>query len=521
MYEELLKELEECSKELHNFVGGKWVSAKETSILIDPMTGGPLYKYPNTSVDELEPFAEDIKSCPKGGLHNQFKNPERYRMLGEVSLKVGQVLSDPKMAAFMAQSIKSVMPKSLIQCVSENTVTKNFCEMYGPNNVRMLGCGRTTPGDIVGQQAEDYPRPLGSGILETPHNFPEEIFGLQIMGGLFMGNRILAKPSSLVGVVAEQFVRILLYCGLPKTDVTLIHCRGEVMETLIQRVKKYIRITQFTGSSEIAEKLAVVTHGKVRIEDAGFDWKILGRDYVKHDLDYVAWQCDQDAYAASGQKCSAQSILFMHRNWKKDLLPKLEELASKRNLGDLTVGPVLTWTTDRMLEHVEKLTAISGAHILFGGKPLTGHTIPACYGAIEPTAVFVPIKKISDPKYFDLVTTEVFGPVQVITEWRDDQLPNILDICERMENHLTAAVVSRDQEFIDTILGSAVNGTLYVGPRAKCTGAPEWHPFGPSNDPRAANLGPRESIIRTWSTWQTVIRNNGAINYSVDKLVQS
>ena len=33
------------------------------------------------------------------------------------------------------------------------------------------------------------------------------------------------------------------------------------------------------------------------------------------DLDYVAWQCDQDAYACSGQKCSAQSILFMHSNW--------------------------------------------------------------------------------------------------------------------------------------------------------------------------------------------------------------
>ena len=26
-------------------------------------------------------------------------------------------------------------------------------------------------------------------------------------------------------------------------------------------------------------------------------------------------QCDQDAYACSGQKCSAQSILFMHDNW--------------------------------------------------------------------------------------------------------------------------------------------------------------------------------------------------------------
>ena len=52
---------------------------------------------------------------------------------------------------------------------------------------------------------------------------------------------------------------------------------------------------------------------QVFLEDAGFDWKILGPDVAEPD--YVAWQCDQDAYACSGQKCSAQSILFVHENW--------------------------------------------------------------------------------------------------------------------------------------------------------------------------------------------------------------
>ena len=52
---------------------------------------------------------------------------------------------------------------------------------------------------------------------------------------------------------------------------------------------------------------------QVFLEDAGFDWKILGPDV--QNVDYVAWQCDQDAYACSGQKCSAQSMLFMHKNW--------------------------------------------------------------------------------------------------------------------------------------------------------------------------------------------------------------
>ena len=31
----------------------------------------------------------------------------------------------------------------------------------------------------------------------------------------------------------------------------------------------------------------------------------------------VVFQADQDAYACGGQKCSAQSVLFVHENWAK------------------------------------------------------------------------------------------------------------------------------------------------------------------------------------------------------------
>ena len=38
------------------------------------------------------------------------------------------------------------------------------------------------------------------------------------------------------------------------------------------------QMTLFTGSSRVAEKLAVDLKGRVKLEDAGFDWKILGPD---------------------------------------------------------------------------------------------------------------------------------------------------------------------------------------------------------------------------------------------------
>ena len=95
------------------------------------------------------------------------------------------------------------------------------------------------------------------------------------------------------------------------------------------------------------------------------------------------------------------------------LVGKLAKRAGARNMEDQTIGPILSWTTEAMLGHVDKLQRIPGASLAFGGTRLEGHTIPERYGAIMPTAVFVPLKEILKPENFALVTTEVFGPVQV------------------------------------------------------------------------------------------------------------
>ena len=103
---------------------------------------------------------------------------------------------------------------------------------------------------------------------------------------------------------------------------------------------------------------------------------MIGPDYDPAWLDYVAWQSDQDAYNASGQKCSAQSILFVHDAWADDLLPKLEQLAAKRSLDDLSLGPVLTWSNDRIGQHIEAVCDISRSELLFGGQAAIGPQYP-------------------------------------------------------------------------------------------------------------------------------------------------
>ena len=254
-----------------------------------------------------------------------------------------------------------------------------------------------------------------------------------------------------------------------------------------------------------------------QLEDAGFDWKVLGPDLPsdQQKIDYIAHVCDQDAYACSGQKCSAQSMMVMHENWHKtDLLDKMKALAEERRLEDLTIGPTLSVSTAQFRQHMEDVLSLPGARLLFGGKELMDgkHSIPEQYGAMQPTAVYVPLESIMASKEsFDIATEEIFAPFQVVTDFKDSQLPLVLELFERLEAHLTAAVVSNDIDFQQKILGASVNGTTYVGLRARTTGAPQNHWFGPAGDPRGAGIGTAEAIKLTWSCHREIISDIGPI----------
>lgn len=496
---------------LQNYVNGKWHTPKEYIDVISPLNGEKILECPDTQSEaDLKLFSDSLKSCPKSGLHNPLKNPHRYADYGELSFKIAEECRKPDVEQYFVDLMQKVIPKSDEQARGEFIVTRKFFENWAGDAPRIFLKGFVVPGDVTGQQTTGYRFPFGPCMHIAPFNFPIEINALHLFGGLMAGNKVLAKIDSRVSVVFEQFLRMMLHLGLPEKDVDLIHCDGPNAEKLI-RMTPEIRNIQFVGSSKVADHLATITKGKVRLEDAGFDWKILAPDVS--DVDYVAWQSDQDAFACSGQKCSAQSIVFAHENWiKAGFNDKVKALAERRNLGDRTCIPIFTWTNKQIQAHVDECLKIPGAKLLFGGKPLSGHSIPECYGAYEPTSIYVPLDKIADPKYFKTVTKELFGPFYITTSYSSEkELDTILNLIDNFDNHLTAGVVSKDSVFINKVLGNTINGVTYSGIKARTTGAPQNHWFGPSGDPRAAGIGTPEAVLCTWTGHREVISDIGPL----------
>ena len=232
---------------VQNLVAGKWVSSAATEAVIDPLVGGEFLHVPATRIDELAPFVDSLNACPKTGLHNPFRNVERYLMLGKVATRAGACLRDPVIADYFTRLIQRTSPKSYAQAAGEVSVSAAFFENFSGDNVRYLARSFGVSGDHGGQVSTGHRFPFGPVAIITPFNFPIEIPVLQVMGALFMGNKPVVKVDSKVSVVFEQFLRMLHAVGLPLEDVDFLNADGPTMNKFLMKAGP--RNTLFTGSS--------------------------------------------------------------------------------------------------------------------------------------------------------------------------------------------------------------------------------------------------------------------------------
>ena len=118
---------------------------------------------------------------------------------------------------------------------------------------------------------------------------------------------------------------------------------------------------------------------------------------------------------------------------------------------------------------------------------------------------------VKDENY-NLCTTEIFGPFQIVVEYDDQEVDLVLQALERTHAHLTAAIVSKDILFQNHMIANTVNGTTYSGIRARTTGAPQNHWFGPAGDPRSGGIGTPEAIKLVWSCHREIIYDQGPVD---------
>ena len=317
--------------------------------------------------------------------------------------------------------------------------------------------------------------PHGVFAVISPFNFPFALAGGPAGGALMAGNTVVFKPSSDAPFCGLKLYEVFRDAGLPEGAFNYVAGPGETAGAELQSNEDVDGVV-FTGSYEVGfdiyRHFARVYPKPTIIEMGGKNPSIVSR---KADLEEAAEGVMRSAFGFGGQKCSANSRVYVERPVMDEFLRLLTEKTSHITVGDPLerqnwLGPVIT---RRAVERFQRAVADSrrDGRVAIGGERLKGNGLERGY-YLAPTIV------TDLPNDHRVLREELFIPFTAVAA-----IGSVDEGIQRANDSiygLTAGFFSEDRAEVERFLTGIHAGVVYVNRRAGATtGAwPGIQPFG-------------------------------------------
>lgn len=318
-------------------------------------------------------------------------------------------------------------------------------------------------------------RPYGVWVVISPFNFPCALTGGPVGAALVAGNTVVIKPATNTPWTVRLIADVLRDAGLPDGVFNYVTGPGSTVgQTLIDSPE--VDGITFTGSYDIGMQIfRTFAAGRYArpciLELGGKNPCIVTR---QADLERATLGIVRSAFGLQGQKCSANSRVYIERPVYDELLSRLVDATNKLTIGDPTqrgvfLGPVINENSYRdFKQFCEELN--QDGRILTGGKTLTDGDLAKGFFC-QPTLV------ADLPLDHRLWKHEMFLPITTVAPF--DSLDQAMQLANDTLYGLTAGFYgSREQAawFFDHIEA----GVTYANrPQGSTTGAwPGYQPFG-------------------------------------------
>ncbi len=320
----------------------------------------------------------------------------------------------------------------------------------------------------------DVLRPYGVWAVISPFNFPMALSGGPSSGALVAGNTVCLKPSNAGALLGYKLYEIYRDAGVPAGAFQFLPGRGAVAGDHLVHHPDVGGVT-FTGSYEVGmgiyNTFATEFPKPVVCEMGGKNPTIV----TKHaDLDKATDGVLRSAFGLSGQKCSANSRVYVDREVHDEFVSLLKDKTDKIKVGDplerdVFMGPVINDAALKTYEEASEEARKNGTIVTGGERLVDGDMARGNY--VRPTVVAVPLDNWIWKK-------ELFVPFVAVAPV--DSLDEAIELSNDSEYGLTAGLFSEDQAEIDEWLDRIHAGVVYVNRRAgSTTGAwPGVQPFG-------------------------------------------
>lgn len=367
--------------------------------------------------------------------------------------------------------------KTRLECLGDVEESADLIEYYCRQIEENEGFVRRMESLSPDEENISVLRPYGVWAVISPFNFPLALAAGPAGAALAAGNTVVFKPASETPLIGLKLCDMAREAGIPAGVFNVVSGTGE---TVGQALFDHPRVDGivFTGSTSVG--MTMIRNNASRpmprpliLEMGGKNPAIVMRTA---DLEKATVGVGRSAFSAQGQKCSACSRVYVHRDVKPRFLDLFVDKLRAVKVGNpldrgVAIGPVINESAVRRFEAAVEQAKAEGGQVIFGGRRLRdGELAHGHY--VEPTVIDNVRADCS------LLSQELFVPLTVVCEVRS--LDEAIEQANATEYGLTAGLYSEDEREIERFYQNVHAGVLYVNRKAGATtGAwPGVNPFG-------------------------------------------
>ncbi len=283
----------------------------------------------------------------------------------------------------------------------------------------------------------------------SPFNFPMALSCGPSAAAMLAGNTVVFKPSSAAPISGVKLVEAYRDAGVPDGVINLVMGPGETVGAEL-RENPGIDGIVFTGSYAVGMDLFRTFSARYPkptiVEMGGKNPAVVSRHA---DLDEAAEGIMRSAFGFGGQKCSANSRVYVEK----------PVTIGDPLLRENWLGPVID---QKAVDRHQQATAEArrDGRVFSGGERLTDRGMDRGF-YVEPTVVG------NLPADHRLFRDELFAPFTAVAAV--DTFDEAIRLANESVYGLTAGVYSDDQGEVQRFLDTVEAGVLYVNRRAGAT----------------------------------------------------
>ena len=376
--------------------------------------------------------------------------------------RAAELISERQMeyAALMAIEVGKNRLEALGEVEEAADLLRYYADVFDRND------GYDHPMDNLGDatvHTRSILRPYGVFAVISPFNFPIALAAGPSAGALAGGNTVVFKPASAGAMTGVLLAEALADAGIPSGVFNLVMGpRATVGEEL--QANPGIDGIVFTGSFDVGfdlfRRFSTRFPKPCIVEMGGKNPAIVT---ARADLEEAAEGIIRSAFGFGGQKCSANSRVYVERSARDELVRLMVQKTEKITIGDPLLrenwlGPLIdSRAVDRYLGAIGE--ARRDGQVLIGGEHLTEGALSHGF-YVEPAIVELP------PSH-RLFRDELFVPLTAVAAV--DSLGEAIALSNESAFGLTAGVYSQDHAEVEQFLDGIQAGVLYVNRQAGAT----------------------------------------------------